>query len=125
MTNFKILIIDDDPTTCTLLQTTLELEGYQTAAVYSIENDNIVALLNHHQPDLLFLDFYLSARETLQFMTSIRDSVAWQRLPVLMTSAIDHSADCLAAGATGFMLKPFNWDELIDNIHKILASEKV
>ncbi len=119
MANLKILIIDDDSTTCTLLKTTLEMEGYQTAIVYNIENEDIISLLNEQKPDMLFLDFYLGARETLKYITTIRNNNNWQRLPILMTSAIDHSRECLAAGATGFILKPFNWDEITNSVHEI------
>jgi len=130
MENLKILIIDDDPTTCTLLKTTLEMEGYQTASVHNIENEDIIVLLNNQKPDMLFLDFYLGgAQESLQHITAIRHNADWQHLPVLMTSAIDHSQECLAAGATRFILKPFNWDELTSNVHEIrnqiLNKEKI
>jgi DNA-binding response OmpR family regulator len=119
MTSLKLLIVDDDPTTCTLLATTLELEGYQTAIVYHIANDDIIAPLTQHHPDILFLDFYLGSHETLPYLTAIRQNDTWQRLPILMTSAIDHAPDCLSAGATDFILKPFNWDDMTQKIHAI------
>jgi two-component system, sensor histidine kinase and response regulator len=119
MTNLKILIIDDDPTTCTLLATTLELEGYQTASVHLIADDDVIAPLSQHQPDILFLDFYLGSQETLPYLTTIRQNTVWKRLPILMTSAIDHTAECLAAGATDFIIKPFNWDDMTQKIHAI------
>jgi DNA-binding response OmpR family regulator len=119
MKNFKILIIEDDPTTCTLLKTTLEMEGYQIAFVHNIDNDDVISLLNIYQPQLLFLDFHLGTRETLEHISTIRHHPNWQYLPVLMTSAIDHSRECLAVGATGFLLKPFNWDEIIDQVNQI------
>lgn len=116
MEPFKILIIEDDPTTCALLKTTLEMEGHQTAIVHDVENEDVLTLLNLEKPDILFLDFYLGAKETLRYLAPIRDDVDWQHLPVLMTSAIDHSRDCLAAGASDFILKPFNWDDLIKKV---------
>jgi DNA-binding response OmpR family regulator len=119
MTTLKILIVDDDPTTCTLLATTLELEGYQTASAHHIANDDIITSLNEHHPDILFLDFYLGPKETLPYLTTIRQDAIWQRLPILMTSAIDHAAECLSAGATDFIIKPFNWDDMTQKIHKI------
>ena len=119
MENLKILIIGDDPTNCTLLKTILEMQGYQTASVHNIENEDIISLLNNQKPDVLFLDFYLGASETLKYITSIRTTPDWQRLPVLMTSAIDHDQECLVVGATGFILKPFNWDEITNNVHEI------
>lgn len=108
----KILIVEDDPTTCTLLKTTLEMDGYQTSIAYSIENDDIFALLNEQQPDILFLDYHLGSKDALDYVTVTRDDSNWQHLPIIMTSAIDRSQECLAAGATRFILKPFNWDEI-------------
>ena len=117
MESLKILIIEDDPTTCALLKTTLELEGHQTTTVHDINNDDILTLLNFEKPDILFLDFYLGAKATLPYLAPIRDNADWQQLPILMTSAIDHSQDCLAAGASDFILKPFNWDDLIEKVN--------
>ena len=119
MEPLKILIIEDDPTTCTLLKTTLEMEGYQTAIVHDIENEDVLSLLNSEKPDILFLDFYLGAKETLRFRAPIRADADWQHLSVLMTSAIDHAQDCLAAGANDFILKPFNWDDLISKVNGV------
>jgi len=116
MESLKILIVEDDPTTCALLKTTLEMEGHQTAIVHDIDNEGILTLLNFEKPDILFLDFYLGAKETLPYLAPIRDNADWQQLPILMTSAIDHSQDCLAAGASDFILKPFNWDDLIEKV---------
>ena len=119
MEPIKILIIEDDPTTCALLKTTLEMEGHQTAIVYDIENEDILALLNLEKPDILFLDFYLGAKGTLRYLAPIRNDDDWQQLPILMTSAIDHGQDCLAAGASDFILKPFNWDDLIEKVNGV------
>jgi DNA-binding response OmpR family regulator len=119
MKPLKILIIEDDPTTCALLQTTLEMEGHQTAIVHDVDNEDILSLLNFEKPDILFLDFYLGAKNTLRYLPPIRDDAEWQHLPVLMTSAIDHGQDCLAAGANDFILKPFNWDDLIEKVNGV------
>jgi DNA-binding response OmpR family regulator len=119
MEPLKILIIEDDPTTCTLLKTTLEMEGYQTAIVHTLENEDIISLLKKEKPDILFLDFYLGAQQTLPYLNLVRQDADWQHLPILMTSAIDHGQDCLAAGAHDFILKPFNWDDLIRKISEV------
>jgi DNA-binding response OmpR family regulator len=117
METVKILIIDDDPMTCRLLETILQLENYQAASATSF--GNILTLLDKEQPHILILDFHLGGRETLDQVPLIRANQAWQHLPVVMTSAIDRRQDCLAAGATEFMLKPFNWQEMTQMINHI------
>ncbi|MBE7551937.1 MAG: response regulator [Anaerolineales bacterium] len=117
METVKILIIDDDPTTCSLLETILQMENYQSASATSF--DNILTLLDKERPHILILDFHLGMGETLKQVLLIRANPAWQHLPVVMTSGIDRRQDCLAAGATAFILKPFNWQEMTQTINHI------
>lgn len=117
METVKVLIIDDDPMTCSLLETILQLENYLTASATSFSD--ILALLDKEQPDILILDFHLSSQETLDQVPLIRASAAWHHLPIVMTSAIDRRQDCMEAGAAEFMLKPFNWQEMTRLINHI------
>lgn len=117
MAMVKVLIIDDDPMTCSLLETILQLENYQTASATSF--GNILTLLDKERPHILVLDFHLGAGETLEQVPLIRANAAWQHLPIVMASAIDRRQDCLAAGATDFLLKPFNWQEMTKTINHI------
>ena len=119
MNNLKILVIDDDATTCNLLETILQMENYQTSSVHEIKNGNIVSLLNKETPHLIILDLHLGSKETLEYVTLIRANATWRHLPVLMTSAMDRRRDCLKAGANAFLLKPFNWHEITRVINEI------
>ncbi len=119
MRNFKVLVIDDDITTCDLLETILEMEDYQTTSVYRLNKNEMVTLLDKEKPDILILDFHLGYQDTLSLITTIRQSADWQYLPVLMTSAINHRQICLTAGATDFILKPFNLQSIIEAVNKI------
>lgn len=117
MEMLKILIIDDDPMTCSLLETILQMDNYQTASATSV--NDILALLDQEDPNILIMDFHLKSQETLEFVPVIRGSAAWQDLPILMTSAIDRREDCLEAGANEFILKPFDWQDLTKTVNKI------
>ena len=119
MEKSKVLVIDDDPTTCNLLETVLQMENYQTTAVNSIGNGDIVSLLQGEKPQLLILDFHLDGEEALKYILSIRANSDWKELPIVITSAIDRRQDCMDAGANEFVLKPFNWQEIIDSINKV------
>ncbi len=119
MESLKVLVIDDDATTCSLLETVLQMENYQTASTNKIENGDIVAVLNNERPDMLILDFHMGAIETLEYVTVIRANENWQHLPILMASAIDRRQECLKAGANEFILKPFNWQEMTQIINRL------
>lgn len=119
MVKAKILIIDDDATTGELLETVLSMENYQTTSTNRIEGDDIITLLDREKPQLLILDFHLGSQEAIYYVTTIRSDEKWQNLPLLITSAIDRSQECLKAGANGFMLKPFNWQDVTESVNDI------
>lgn len=119
MDDLKILVVDDDKTTCTLLETVLKMENYQTASSDQIENEDIIALLNNKRPDILILDYHLGDQDTIDFVPVIRADDNWQQLPILMTSAIDLQQECLAAGANGFILKPFDWQAVTQKVNAV------
>lgn len=126
MGTLKVLVVDDDPTTCNLLETVLQLESFQTSAVSTIGAEGIVSLLQLKTPHILVLDFHLDGTEALEHIVAIRADPVWEDLPILITSAIDRRQDCLDAGANDFILKPFNWQEIIKRIHRIrkVSNEK-
>lgn len=118
----KILVIDDDPMTCHLLETFLRLEQFQSASATHLDQDDIIAILDKEQPNLLLMDFHLVSRETLGYMFTIRDNNHWRDLPVIMTSAIDYSQKCINAGANDFIAKPFDWPEVVRRIKILLEN---
>lgn len=123
MTMVKALVVDDDPMTCSLLETILQMENYQTASATGF--GNIISLLDKEQPRILILDFHLGSIETLEQIPLIRANPAWQHLAIVMTSAIDRRQDCLGAGADDFILKPFNWQDMLKTVNKIRDNLKI
>jgi DNA-binding response OmpR family regulator len=118
----KVLVIDDDPTTCNLLETVLQMESFQAATASTIGDEGIISLLQLETPQILVLDFHLDGKEALEYISSIRCDSTWKDLPIVITSAIDRGQDCLQAGANGFILKPFNMQEIIESINQVWDS---
>jgi DNA-binding response OmpR family regulator len=116
---FLVLVIDDDTMTCSLIEAILQMENYRTVSANKIGQGGIIALLNEKKPDMLILDFYLGTTATLDYVTAIRASQAWRKLPILMTSAIDHHQVCLEAGANQFLLKPFDWFDITERVNRM------
>jgi two-component system sensor histidine kinase ChiS len=119
MKTLKVLVVDDDPMTCNLLETILQLENYQTSSIHTINDNGIIPLLEQTNPDIVILDFHLGSQETLECVVEIRGNEVWRQLPILMTSAIDHSQASLEAGANDFILKPYNWQDMTKRINNI------
>lgn len=120
MSHPRVLVVDDDSTTCTLLSTILSMENYETVSVQEVQDDTFIPLLEEHRPDVVILDFHLGAKESLKYLHGIRADEQWHALPVFITSAIDRKQASVEAGATGFILKPFNWQEVHDAVGQAL-----
>ncbi|WP_236652820.1 response regulator [Chitinophaga vietnamensis] len=113
-----ILIIDDEPDICRLLQLSLVRHGYAVKYVHALSEG--LQYLQRHQPDLLFLDIHLPDGSGLDALPLIKQQCP--TLPVITISAYDNGMEkqrALKAGAMFFLAKPFSVkhvDELIDHI---------
>ena len=114
----KILIVDDDRATSGLLKTVFEMEGFKTVACPDAER--VIAVMRRDKPDLVFMDYHLASTESLSIMIEIKADKELQDTPVIMTSGLDHSEECLAAGAVLFVLKPFRPTNLMVDIRAVL-----
>ncbi|MGD8625498.1 MAG: response regulator [Anaerolineae bacterium] len=116
----RILIIDDDPSGTQLLITLLGFEGYE-----GLKPENwrdLVADVDRLRPDLVLMDVRLRTLDGILLLRELREQPDPElaRIPVLMMSAEDHRRRCMAAGANGFIEKPFDRIELLDTIENIL-----
>ncbi len=113
-----ILIVDDDQTFRGLLKTVFELEGHQAVIVASEEA--VMPTIHQVKPALVLMDVHVSHGDTLDVLRELRADKALKSLPVVMTSGMDRSAECLAAGATAFILKPFRPSELLEMVADLI-----
>ena len=109
----KILVVDDDITTRTLLKMLLEMEGFQTI-ISTMEIENIFNHIHNDEPDVLLIDVHLQNVSGIEIVKNIRQNPDRSGLRILMTSGMDVQDKCIEAGANGFLLKPFMPEELIN-----------
>jgi DNA-binding response OmpR family regulator len=112
----KVIVVDDDQTMVSLLQTLLELDGYQVVKAGSASA--VFDLLESESPDLVLLDVFLKDDEGLDILSGIRShsNTSIAQLPVVMTSGMELSTQCRQAGADDFLLKPYDPEHLLDII---------
>lgn len=114
-----IIIVDDDQIFCGLLKTVLEFEDYKV--VVESDPDNVVAMVRQVQPMLVLMDVHSEHGDTLGILRELKADETLKSMPVMMASGMDRSYECLKAGASAFLLKPFRPDELIALVAKIVA----
>ena len=114
-----VVVVDDDQVFSGLLKTVLELEGYKVTVVPW--PDDVVPTVRQVMPVLVLMDVHTGRGDTLGVLRELRTDEALNNVLVVMTSGMDRSAECLAAGADDFILKPFSPSELLTKIADLIA----
>ncbi|QXV66322.1 response regulator [Mucilaginibacter achroorhodeus] len=117
----KILICDDDEGILDLLELVLTDEGYSVVA--ELNSVKVSNLIQKEHPDLIILDLWMPVTSGDQILKTIRNTPAISELPVIVISASnDGKAIAQEAGATAFISKPFDIDEMTGKVNEILSS---
>jgi two-component system KDP operon response regulator KdpE len=116
----KVLIVDDDHTTVSLLRTLLELDGFD---VRSAANSRVaLETANEFRPDAFLIDFHLSDCDGTDFIRQVRKEAAFARTPIIMASGSERKIEALEAGADDFLTKPFDPTLLVDTLNSLLEA---
>jgi DNA-binding response OmpR family regulator len=127
LAKMKILIIDDEPFNVALLEGILADSGY--TRVKSI-TDSRLALETQttFQPDLLLLDLMMPHVDGFAILEALRSERGEISLPVVvLTADVNEKTKirCLRAGATDFLLKPFDQLEVVLRIANSLETRRL
>ncbi|HEV8285400.1 MAG TPA: response regulator transcription factor [Chitinophagaceae bacterium] len=119
----SILLVEDEDNLHEALKLNLELEGYEVTSAY-----NGAAALKAVQSeyfDLIILDVMLPEVDGINVTETIR--LQHIEVPILILSAKNTSADRvlgLKKGADDYLTKPFNLEELILRVQKLIEKNK-
>lgn len=116
----KILLLEDDRDMTMLLETLLEIEGYQVRSYDS--KRPAVAQAEEEKPDLVLLDVHLGGKDGVEILRGMRASPALAGLRVVMTSGINMTEECLQEGANAFIVKPYMPENLLHLLSKVLEA---
>lgn len=116
---YSILLVEDEENLQEALKLNLELEGYEVNSV----NDGVEALkaVENEYFDLIILDIMLPELDGISVCESIR--LQGNEIPILILSAKSSSADRvlgLKKGADDYLTKPFNLEELLLRVDKLI-----
>ena len=117
----RVLVVDDESDVTELLQYRLEQEGYRVATL----NDPLgfVVKVREFEPDLMLLDIMMPELSGIQLCRIVRADPSMKDIPVIFLSArgeVEDRIKGLEAGAEDYLSKPFNINELLLRISKML-----
>jgi len=119
----SILLVEDEENLHEALKLNLELEGYEVTSAF----DGAAALraVESEYFDLIILDVMLPEMDGISVTETIR--ISNNEVPILILSAKNSSADRvlgLKKGADDYLTKPFNLEELLLRVHKLIDKNK-
>jgi excisionase family DNA binding protein len=118
-----VLIVDDDPKLREYIRVNLEMEGYSVKEAGSA--DEGLGVLDESTPDLVLLDVMMPEVDGWEMLRRVQERHGVGGIPVIMFSGkIDEkaTAEATSRGAQGFIGKPFNPQELINQTKQLLPT---
>ena len=117
-----ILAVDDSSSMRQMVSFTLKGAGYNV--VEAVDGQDALNKAKSQQFDLIVTDVNMPVMDGITFIKNLRAEPNYKFTPMLMLtteSAADKKTEGKAAGATGWIVKPFNPDQLINTIKKVLG----
>lgn len=125
MTNSKatILLVEDEENLHETLKLNLEMEGYEVSSAFN--GTEALKKVGNEYFDLIIMDIMLPEVDGIAVIESIR--VNNNEVPILILSAKNSSIDRvlgLKKGADDYLTKPFNLEELLLRVEKLINKNK-
>jgi DNA-binding response OmpR family regulator len=116
----KILIVEDEGNTRTLLTVELERAGYQ---VFQAEDgDSGYQIAKSLQPDLIISDVLMPQMDGNQLMKKLRESEFGKNIPFIVISARDQMKDYFETmKVDDFIAKPYKIEDFLKRIDHVLV----
>jgi two-component system chemotaxis response regulator CheY len=123
--SFRVLVADDDDLTRTLIILALGAVGIKDTMA-AVDGEEVLKLIQRRPFDLLILDWHMPGKSGLEVVKAVRGRGS--QVPIMMVtgeSARDQVVEALLAGASDYILKPFDaktlWSKL-DKFRKAAAA---
>jgi excisionase family DNA binding protein len=118
-----VLIVDDDPRLREYVRVNLEMEGYAVREAGNGEEG--LRVLEESTPDLVLVDVMMPGVDGWEMLQRVQERHGEGTIPVIMFSGKvndDAAAEAASRGAQGFIGKPFNPQQLIDQTKQLLPT---
>ncbi len=117
----SILIVDDSASMRQLVTFALKDAGYEVIA--AVDGKDALSKLNGTKVDMVVTDLNMPNMDGIELIRQLRSSQANKFTPVVMLTTESQSTkkqEGRAAGASGWIVKPFNPDQLVTVIKKFV-----
>lgn len=120
--NKKIVCIEDEPEMIDLIRIILKRAGFDI--IGAVGGEEGLKAIRAHKPDLVLLDLMMPDIDGWEVYRQMKAEESLKDIPVIVVTAKGHSIDRVLglhiAEVDGYIVKPFNADELLSNVNKVL-----
>ena len=119
----RLLIVDDDIDLLTVVKSLLNKRGFKVS-IYS-DWDTAWEAVKSYDPQLILLDVFLNGVDGLEICKRLKTSTYTRHIPIIVFSSYPRVAETAISeyGADDFIAKPFEVNDLVKKIHKVLSKK--
>jgi two-component system phosphate regulon response regulator PhoB len=115
----RILVLDDDPDIGTMIKMMLEYKGYDV--IVSDRAESAQQIMANDNIGLVIMDMLLSGVNGTDLCIDLKKNLVTSQIPIIMISAHPNAKEiCLQAGADEFISKPFDMNDILSKIDRLL-----
>jgi len=124
----KIVLVEDEVLFAKSVARRLERDGFEAEIITNLTDARVS--ISNSLPDIMLLDVRLPDGSGLDLLKEIRTSEdsSWNSLPVIIMTAYGELDDAISAmklGATDYLKKPVDLDELLLTLSKVLQGKQI
>jgi len=118
----RVLIVDDDEGQRSAMGQLLSSWGYETLT--AVDGRDALEKLGNFAADTIITDLNMPNLDGIGLIRSVRANPRWKGIPIIMLTTESHETrkqEGRAAGATGWIVKPFTTQQLLSVVKKVLG----
>ena len=117
----KILVVEDEPDVLKIIDFILKKKGYQV--ITAVDGQEAIEKAREFLPELIILDFFLPLMSGKEVSEHLKADQALRFIPLLLLTASAENIQEKAreCRADDYLLKPFEYLELLGKIEKLLG----
>jgi two-component system, chemotaxis family, chemotaxis protein CheY len=123
---FTVLIVDDSPAMRSFVKRVLEMSGFDMGTCFEAGNGKeALDLIKNEWVDVILTDINMPVMNGQELVQNLAVNESLQNIPVIVVSTDrtdDRIRQMMALGAKGYVKKPFQPEELREELEKVLEA---
>lgn len=122
----RILAVDDEPDVLLIVRTALQSEGFEVSTASN--GPDALESARENPPDLVILDVMMPGMSGFEVLAELKSDEGTAEIPVIMLTGLSDRTkiqEAITGGVTYYVVKPFEFEDLIAKVNEALDGEFV